>query len=91
MGDVSQIIPSIHPYLGGAEGSSHGCNYNIKDKEMAYVTSAKMLALCAIDLLWDDAGEAKKIIKETKTPYTKEEYLALQEKNFKKMVYNYTK
>lgn len=91
MGDVSQVIPSIHPYLGGAEGSSHGNNYNIKDKKMAYVTSAKMLALCAIDLLWDGAVEAKTIIKEAKMPFTKEEYLAIQEKAFKKTVHNYMK
>jgi amidohydrolase len=90
MGDVSQVIPSIHPYLGGAQGKAHSCDYRIKDKYMAYVLPAKVLALCAIDLLWDDASAAKKIMKESKTPLTIQGYLELQKKNFHKAVYNYT-
>ena len=31
MGDLSQILPIIHPRSGGAEGTGHGNNYFIKD------------------------------------------------------------
>lgn len=90
MGDVSQVIPSIHPYLGGAQGKAHSSDYAIKDKYMAYVLPSKVLAMCAIDLLWDDASAAKKIMKESKTPLTIKGYIELQKKNFHKAVYNYT-
>jgi len=90
MGDVSQVVPSIHPYLGGAQGKAHSSDYEIKDKYMAYVLPAKVLAMCAIDLLWDDASAAKRIIKESKTPFTIKGYIELQKKNFHKAVYNYT-
>jgi metal-dependent amidase/aminoacylase/carboxypeptidase family protein len=91
MGDVSQIMPAIHPYLGGWSGDVHGSNFEISDKYLAYVVPAKALALCAIDLLWDDASLAKNIMRESKPSMTKKEYLAIQEKNFNKAVYDYGK
>ena len=37
MGDVSQIMPAIHPYAGGAQGNGHGSDYEITDYETAAV------------------------------------------------------
>jgi len=62
MGDISAVIPSIHPYTAGAGGTSHGSNYRIVNPENAYVNSAKgQLALLRL-LLENNAAEAKRVI-----------------------------
>src|SRR5689334_16684737 len=78
MGDISHVMPTLHPYMGGAVGSGHGADYAIADPKVAYVEPAKQLALMAVDLLWDDAGAARDILKTWKPRMTREEYLAFQ-------------
>jgi amidohydrolase len=78
MGDLSHVMPVLHPYMGGASGSGHGADYAITDPRLAYVEPAKQLALMAIDLLWGDAGEARRILGEFEPRMTREEYLAFQ-------------
>ena len=41
MGDVSCIMPVLHPHIAGAAGKSHGDDYHLVDREMACVNSAK--------------------------------------------------
>jgi amidohydrolase len=78
MGDISHVMPTLHPYMGGAAGSGHGADYTIADPKLAYVEPAKQLALMAVDLLWGDAGAARDILKAWTPRMTKEEYLAFQ-------------
>ncbi len=78
MGDISHVMPTLHPYMGGAVGAGHGADYAIADPRLAYVEPAKQLALMAIDLLWDDAAAAREILKTWKPRMTREEYLAFQ-------------
>jgi amidohydrolase len=78
MGDVSHVMPTLHPYMGGATGSGHGADYAIADQRLAYIEPAKQLALMAVDLLWDDAQAAREILKAWKPRLTREEYLAFQ-------------
>jgi amidohydrolase len=78
MGDLSQVMPVLHPYIGGAQGSGHGADYRIVDKPLAYVAPAKALAAMAVDLLWDGAGGAKEVLRAAKPPMTREQYLAFQ-------------
>ena len=61
MGDLSEIIPSIQPTMGGFSGALHSKDFTIKDKESAYITSAKILALTAYDLLADGGKKAIEI------------------------------
>ena len=64
MGDLSCIMPVIHPYAGGAQGTSHGNDYYIVDPEAACVASAKLqLAMLSL-LLSNGAERAKKIVEE---------------------------
>src|SRR6266403_1456818 len=51
MGDLSQVMPILHPYIGGARGSGHSADFQIEDKALAYVAPAKALAAMAIDML----------------------------------------
>ena len=78
MGDVSHVMPTLHPYMGGASGSGHGADFAIADPTLAYVEPAKQLALMAIDMLWGDAEAARDILKAWKPRMTKAEYLAFQ-------------
>ena len=59
MGDVSMLIPSLHAYFRGFSGTAHTDDFLVCDQHQAYVDSAKMLAMDAIDLLWDDAATGK--------------------------------
>jgi amidohydrolase len=78
MGDISHVMPTLHPYMGGAVGSGHGADYMIADPRLAYVEPAKQLALMAVDLLWDGGAAARDILREWKPRMTKEQYLAFQ-------------
>jgi amidohydrolase len=77
MGDISQIMPAIHPYSGGAQGNGHGSDYEIVDYETAAVIPAKLMAMTVIDLLANGAAEGKRVLSEFKAPLTKEQYLEL--------------
>ena len=70
------VIPSVHPYMPGAEGKSHSNHYRIKDAEMACVGSAKWQTAMLYLLLKDDGRRAKDILAEAKTTFaSKEEFI----------------
>ena len=75
MGDLSTLMPILHPYAPGAEGFSHGSNYRVANVDDACVNSAKWQIAMLDILLRDNAAEAKKIL-DNFTPYfkSKEEY-----------------
>ncbi len=77
MGDVSCIMPAIHPHIGGAEGTGHSEDYRIEDPDLAYIAGAKIMAMTVIDLLYDNACLARKIKAEYKPQYTTESYLKM--------------
>ncbi len=77
MGDLSCVMPVVHPYAGGSTGRIHGDNYEIKDPMAACVGSAKLQLGMLLILLSDNAKRAKEIIAEFKPPFaSKEDYLA---------------
>ncbi len=75
MGDLSCIMPVVHPYCGGATGTAHGDDYMITDPVEACVGSAKLQLGMLCLLLSDDAREGKRIINEYQPAFaSKEEY-----------------
>ena len=77
MGDLSSIMPVVHPYAGGASGKGHGNNYEIIDPEAACVTNAKWQVTMLTLLLQNGAERAKKIVSEYEAPFaSKEEFLS---------------
>ena len=78
MGDLSHVMPIVHPYMGGAVGAGHGADYAIADPKTAYVEPAKQLALMAVDMLWGDASAAREILNAWKPRLSKEAYLSFQ-------------
>ena len=80
MGDISHVMPTLHPYMGGAQGSGHGADYSIADPRLAYIEPAKQLALMAVDMLYGGAEGARAVLRAEKPRLTKEAYLAFQRK-----------
>ena len=78
MGDVSHIMPALHPSMAGATGTNHATNWDIVDSQMAYVEPAKALAWMAVDLLGDDACIARRIVDDFEPLMTRQAYLAYQ-------------
>ena len=78
MGDLSHLIPSCHPYTGGATGPGHSKEYLITDYEAAVVNPAKIMAMVAIDLLAEDAAGAKEVMDSHRPAMTKRAYLKFQ-------------
>ena len=79
MGDVSQIMPAIHPFTAGATGVSHGDDYVIEDYHLAVLNPAKVMAMTVIDLLAEGGTRGKEIVARHKPLMTKHEYLDLME------------
>jgi amidohydrolase len=82
MGDLSCIMPTIHPYAPGAKGTSHGADYYIADPNRACVQSAVWQVTMLSLLLSDGASRAKQIISDFKPQFTKNEFLAHQNSIF---------
>ena len=78
MGDLSQLLPAIHPYTGGATGLGHGVDYVVEDYEQAVINPAKAMAMTVIDLLVGDAAKSKEVLDRSQPKMTKDEYLKLQ-------------
>ena len=78
MGDLSRIMPVIHPYTGGCAGTGHGDDYRVVDYDQAVIRPAKAIAMTVIDLLTNDAVKANHVINNANLPMTRESYLHLQ-------------
>jgi metal-dependent amidase/aminoacylase/carboxypeptidase family protein len=83
-GDLSQIMPVLHPNLTGARGQVHGPDWRIADPEAAYVAPAKILAAMAIDLLGDGAALARRVVADHRPAMGREEYLRRQKALFRR-------
>lgn len=75
MGDISQIMPAIHPYVAAATGKAHGNDYVVQDYRLAVTTAGKAMALTIVDLLFDGARQANGIVKNFKPSMSRRDYL----------------
>ncbi len=82
-GDVSHLMPTLHPMIGGIKGSLHTREFQIIDEDLAYIVPAKAMAMTVVDLLFDGAKDAKGILADFKPVMTKDEYLEFMESNDK--------
>ena len=79
MGDVSHIMPVVHPWVGCISGVLHSADYEITVPDVAYIKTAQSLAMTIVDLLYDDAQGAEEVLKNFTPALTKEEYLSLMD------------
>jgi amidohydrolase len=75
-GDLSHVMPVLHPSHGGCVGTNHAADFQIQDAEAAYITPAKAMAWTLVDLLSSDAAHARRVLKDFRPPLTRETYLA---------------
>ncbi|MDD4721533.1 MAG: amidohydrolase [Acidaminococcaceae bacterium] len=75
MGDVSHLMPVIHPFIGGTTGLLHTKDFCVVDFAAAALLPAKTFAMMIVDLLADEGIEAKNILSAHKPILTKEEYV----------------
>ncbi|MGH7342773.1 MAG: amidohydrolase, partial [Candidatus Rokuibacteriota bacterium] len=87
MGDLSQVMPILHPYIGGARGTGHGADWEIVDKNLAYVAPAKALAAMVVEMLGDGAAGARDVLARAKPPMTRQSFLAFQRSLARREVY----
>jgi amidohydrolase len=80
VGDLSHLIPVIHPFVTGTQGHLHTAEFRVTDYEAAVVLPAKLMAMCVIDLLAEGGGEARRIRKEFQPRLTKQQYLDLMQR-----------
>jgi len=88
MGDLSQVMPVLHPYMGGASGTGHAADYAVSDPRLAYVAPAKALAAMVIDMLWQDAAGAREVLAHAAPGLSRERYLALHRGIARREVYD---
>lgn len=74
MGDISQIMPALHPTVGGVDGDAHSKEWEVVDEEMAYIIPAKISACTLIDILSDEKT-LDEILEELENKKSKDEYL----------------
>ena len=74
LGDFSCIMPTSRIRMGGMAGIGHSRTYEVVDKEVAYVVPAKVLAMTCIDLLYDRASAAKRIIESFEPSIPRDDY-----------------
>ena len=68
-GDLSAVMPTIQPHIGGAAGHGHGDDYKIVSVDSACVDSAKVQAAFIEILLGNGAERAKKIVSDFKPQF----------------------
>lgn len=88
LGDMSQLKPCMHVWTEGITGGLHTKDYRLADPELAYIQPAKMMALTVIDLLYNHAEQAEKVLKEYTPAFTKEEYLEFMKEHSKVEVFD---
>jgi amidohydrolase len=75
-GDLSHVMPVLHPNHGGCAGYNHTADFRIIDPHAAYVTPGKALAATVVDLLCDDARAARATLAAFVPKLTRDAYLA---------------
>jgi len=80
VGDLSHLIPVVHPFVTGTKGHLHTAEFCVTDYIAAVVLPAKLMAMCVIDLLADGGGEARRVRKEFQPRLNKGQYLELMQR-----------
>jgi len=86
-GDLSQIMPVLHPMMTGGSGTHHQTDWCISDHNAGYIAPAKTLAMMAVDLLAQDGARAESVLSVFEPLMTKDEYLERQHAVFNTEVF----
>ncbi len=75
IGDVSQILPTIQPSVGGFKGQLHSREFTETDDYIAFLLPAKIMAITAYRMLENGCKRGLEIVNNFKPLLTKEEYI----------------
>lgn len=79
VGDLGRIMPVAHPTAAsGHDGPLHARDYVVRDHHAAAVNPAKVMASAVVDLLYDGAAGAERVIADSGPKLSREEYVALR-------------
>ena len=81
-GDLSQLMPVLHPVMTGGSGTHHQTDWCISDHDAGYVAPAKTLAMMALDLLAGEGARGQDVLDRFQPAMSKDEYLARQQAVF---------
>lgn len=84
-GDLSHLMPTLHPFFGGVTGGLHTREFRITDPDLAYVLPAKVMAATLIDLLVDERPRLTEIVESFTPTMSRVDYFELQEKVSRKI------
>ena len=74
VGDLTHIMPVLKFSTSGVSGQLHSAEFEVVDEDIAYITTAKIMALTAYRLLKNNAAEAEKLKRDFKPIFTIDEY-----------------
>lgn len=75
IGDLSHILPTIQPSVGGFKGMLHSKEFEVVNTDVAYLLPVKAMAVTIAELLYNNAEKAVKIKDSFKPVMTKYEYI----------------
>jgi metal-dependent amidase/aminoacylase/carboxypeptidase family protein len=75
LGDLSLIMPAIHPFVGGARGNAHSTSWHAGTVDDSVLRPAKAMAMTVIDLLVNDAERGQAVMAKSSPPFTRAKYL----------------
>jgi metal-dependent amidase/aminoacylase/carboxypeptidase family protein len=79
MGDITHLMPGLHPMIKAGSAKVHTESFCIEDTRLACIETAKGLAMTVIDLLWDSAREGLAVKSAYKPKYIKDQFLKFWE------------
>lgn len=80
VGDLTHIMPVLKFSTGGVVGDLHSEDFKVVDEEIAYISTAKIMALTAYRLLKDEGREGRKIKEDFIGKFTIDEYKEYMDK-----------
>ncbi len=79
MGDLTHLMPGLHAMIKAGTAQVHTESFCIGDPRLAYIETAKGLAMTVIDLLWDGAREGLAVKSSYRPKFTKDQFLRFWE------------
>jgi len=74
MGDFSVVMPTTSIGMSGTQGAGHSREFKVVDPMKQYIVPAKAMAVTVVDLLYDGASSAKRVVESFKPLTTKKDY-----------------
>jgi amidohydrolase len=76
-GDLSQVMPLIHPSTAGFGGAIHGATFHVVDEAAAYLDPTKALVATVVDLLAGGGAGARDVLAASRPRLSIAAYLQL--------------